>query len=146
MKSEKGFTLVEMLVSFTLFLLIVSFFPIIIPLAKQTYNPDFSMNEMEWEIFVNQLAMEYREAKEVRIHATTLTLKMENNQVITYERYEDKIRRRVDESGHEVVLQHIKNIMYEQQKERLLIRLTDGVNKGREEETITTFLMLAYET
>ncbi|MED3935297.1 competence type IV pilus minor pilin ComGF [Priestia megaterium] len=145
MKSEKGFTLVEMLVSFTLFLLIVSFFPIIIPLAKQAYNPDFSMNEMEWEIFVNQLAMEYREAKEVRIHATTLTLKMENNQVITYERYEDKIRRRVDESGHEVVLQHIKNIMYEQQKERLLIRLTDGVNKGRE-ETITTFLMLAHET
>jgi competence protein ComGF len=144
-KSEKGFTLVEMLVSFTLFLLIISFFPIIIPLAKQTYNPDFSMNEMEWEIFVNQLAMEYREAKEVGIHATTLTLKMENNQIITYERYEDKIRRRVDESGHEVVLQHIKNIMYEQQKERLLIRLTDGVNKGRE-ETITTFLMLAYET
>ncbi|RBN37217.1 competence protein ComG, partial [Priestia megaterium] len=50
MKREKGFTLVEMLVSFTLFLIIVSFFPIIIPLAKQTYNPDFSMNEMEWEI------------------------------------------------------------------------------------------------
>ncbi|ADF41305.1 MULTISPECIES: competence type IV pilus minor pilin ComGF [Priestia] len=145
MKREKGFTLVEMLVSFTLFLIIVSFFPIIIPLAKQTYNPDFSMNEMEWEIFVNQLAMEYREAKEVRIQATTLTLKMENNQIITYERYEDKIRRRVDESGHEVVLQHIKNIMYEQQKERLLIRSTDGVNKVRE-ETITTFLMLAYET
>ncbi|WP_394530465.1 competence type IV pilus minor pilin ComGF [Priestia aryabhattai] len=145
MKSEKGFTLVEMLVSFALFLIIVSFFPIIIPLAKQTYNPDFSMNEMEWEIFVNQLAMEYREVKEVRIHATTLTLKMENNQIITYERYEDKIRRRVDESGHEVVLQHIKNIMYEQQKERLLIRSTDGVNKVRE-ETITTFLMLAYET
>ncbi|MED4211483.1 competence type IV pilus minor pilin ComGF [Priestia megaterium] len=145
MKREKGFTLVEMLVSFTLFLIIVSFFPIIIPLAKQTYNPDFSMNEMEWEIFVNQLAMEYREAKEVRIQATTLTLKMENNEIITYERYEDKIRRRVDESGHEVVLQHIKNIMYEQQKERLLIRSTDGVNKVRE-ETITTFLMLAYET
>ncbi|ADE71499.1 competence type IV pilus minor pilin ComGF [Priestia sp. YIM B13446] len=145
MKREKGFTLVEMLVSFTLFLIIVSFFPIIIPLAKQTYNPDFSMNEMEWEIFVNQLAMEYREAKEVGIHATTLTLKMENNQIITYERYEDKIRRRVDESGHEVVLQHIKNIMYEQQKERLLIRSTDGVNKVRE-ETITTFLMLAHET
>ena len=103
------------------------------------------MNEMEWEIFVNQLAMEYREAKEVGINATTLTLKMENNQIITYERYEDKIRRRVDESGHEVVLQHIKNIMYEQQKERLLIRSTDGVNKVRE-ETITTFLMLAYET
>ncbi|AQU75834.1 competence type IV pilus minor pilin ComGF [Priestia megaterium] len=145
MKREKGFTLVEMLVSFTLFLIIVSFFPIIIPLAKQTYNPDFSMNEMEWEIFVNQLAMEYREAKEVGINATTLTLKMENNQIITYERYEDKIRRRVDESGHEVVLQHIKNIMYEQQKERLLIRSTDGVNKVRE-ETITTFLMLAHET
>ncbi|MDM8149040.1 competence type IV pilus minor pilin ComGF [Priestia megaterium] len=145
MKREKGFTLVEMLVSFTLFLIIVSFFPIIIPLTKQTYNPDFSMNEMEWEIFVNQLAMEYREAKEVRIQATTLTLKMENNQIITYERYEDKVRRRVDESGHEVVLQHIKNIMYEQQKERLLIRSTDGVNKVRE-ETITTFLMLAYET
>ncbi|WP_318615994.1 competence type IV pilus minor pilin ComGF [Priestia megaterium] len=144
MKREKGFTLVEMLVSFTLFLIIVSFFPIIIPLAKQTYNPDFSMNEMEWEIFVNQLAMEYREAKEVGIHATTLTLKTENNQIITYERYEDKIRRRVDESGHEVVLQHIKNIMYEQQKERLLIRSTDGVNKVRE-ETITTFLMLAHE-
>ncbi|QDZ78599.1 competence type IV pilus minor pilin ComGF [Priestia megaterium] len=145
MKREKGFTLVEMLVSFTLFLIIVSFFPIIIPLAKQTYNPDFSMNEMEWEIFVNQLAIEYREAKEVGIHATTLTLKMENNQIITYERYEDKIRRRVDESGHEVVLQHIKSIMYEQQKERLLIRSTDGVNKVRE-ETITTFLMLAHET
>ncbi|ANF48123.1 MULTISPECIES: competence type IV pilus minor pilin ComGF [Priestia] len=145
MKREKGFTLVEMLVSFTLFLIIVSFFPIIIPLAKQTYNPDFSMNEMEWEIFVNQLAMEYREAKEVGINATTLTLKMENNQIITYERYEDKIRRRVDESGHEVVLQHIKNIMYEQQTERLLIRSTDGVNKVRE-ETITTFLMLAHET
>ncbi|MFP7733117.1 competence type IV pilus minor pilin ComGF [Priestia aryabhattai] len=145
MKSEKGFTLVEMLVSFTLFLIIVSFLPIIIPLAKQTYNPDFSMNEMEWEIFINQLAMEYREAKEVKIHASTLTLKMENNQIITYERYEDKVRRRVDESGHEVVLQHIKSIMYEQQKERLLIRSTDGVNKVRE-ETITTFLMLAYET
>jgi competence protein ComGF len=144
-KSEKGFTLVEMLVSFTLFLIIVSFLPIIIPLAKQTYNPDFSMNEMEWEIFINQLAMEYREAKEVKIHASTLTLKMENNQVITYERYEDKIRRRVDESGHEVVLQHIKSIMYEQHKERLLIRSTDGVNKVRE-ETITTFLMFVYET
>ncbi|MGV2503453.1 type II secretion system protein, partial [Priestia megaterium] len=56
---EKGYTLVEMLVSFTLFLFIVSFFLIIIPLSKQTYNPHFRMNLMEWELFVNQLVMEY---------------------------------------------------------------------------------------
>ncbi|TYR82427.1 competence protein ComG [Priestia megaterium] len=142
MKNEKGFTLLEMLISFCLFLMIISFIPILVPVMKQVYNPPSIMNEMEWEIFMNQLSKEYRQAKHVTVQGSTLTLSMHDERAVVYEQFENKIRRRVNSSGHEVVLQYVKKVYYKKKNHQLNVQVINEQNQTRQ-QTITNFL--AYE-
>ncbi|MBN8250391.1 prepilin-type N-terminal cleavage/methylation domain-containing protein [Priestia flexa] len=139
MRNQKGFTLVEMLLSLTIFFVIVSFIPPVLSLANQKYAPDDLATEMEWEIFIQQLTKEYRRAHHVSVNERILSLRIDGEPLVTYEPFNDKVRRRVDQSGHEVVLQFVKLIEYKYESNLLHIKV---VYKHGEihETTIKTFM------
>ncbi|MCM3002457.1 competence type IV pilus minor pilin ComGF [Priestia koreensis] len=112
MKNQKGFTLLEMLISLSLFSFLIAFQPLLMNLIKQFHQADETIELQEWEIFIQQLTFDLREATEFRIQEQKLLLITKDNLAVTYERYGNKARRQVDGRGHEIVLQGIKTIVF----------------------------------
>lgn len=111
--SNNGFTLIETLLTFALFLMMASLFPLMIQAIPKITITDAHF--MEIDLFFNQLAMEIRQSKEVSINGSTLLLSQTNGDIVTIEKYQDKIRRRVFGAGHEVYLNNIKAVTYEKE-------------------------------
>lgn len=124
-RNEKGFTLLEMLLTFSIFLLIVSFIPMMINVVFIDSKTEKSFNELEWEVFIQQAKIEIREATEITATNDTLFFNMSNGDIISYEKYQDVIRRRVNNRGHEVLLQNIVKVEYTPVSNGILIETVD---------------------
>lgn len=110
--TERGFTLIEVILSLFFLMIIVSFIPMMIQFVPQLRTVE-TVAEKEVRLFLNQLAMEVREARTVTISGTTLTLVKPNGQIITIEKYNNHIRRKVDRQGHDLFIQNIAYVGYE---------------------------------
>lgn len=144
MNKESGFTFVEMLLTFSVLLVIVSFMSPFLRVMYQQTSPEF--NQLEWQVFVQQVKMEIREAKYLTITNQNRTLSFINpkGQKISYEVYQDKIRRRVNGTGNEVILQKITSIFYSPRINGCKISITtvDGTSL---DVVVTSFITLEVE-
>lgn len=116
--NSKGFTLLEILVSVSLLCTISFFFP---PLYSILLKHDFSesrIQEMEWDVFCSQAKKEVRKSTKLEVVGGKLMLTSEVGTVI-YEVYGNMLRRRVNMTGHEILLQHIDSVSF--------LLLEDGV-------------------
>lgn len=136
--NSKGFTVVEMLCAFSIFLLIVSFFPVCLRLVSQEGSVEERLQKMEWEVFIGQAKKEIRMSDKVSVDRNILTL-AKNGQSIIYERYGSKIRRRVNLMGHEVTLQNIKTVTFKEVVNGVQISVVDQFNQS-ESRIIRTIL------
>lgn len=103
---ENGFTLIEMLLSFSIFSFIIVFIVHTIPLLKyHTYSTE-NLDQLHWEIFLNQMKREIRTVERIQIGRRELEF-IKDTRLITYERYGEKVRRRVDYAGNETLLFNI---------------------------------------
>ncbi|MFS0861536.1 competence type IV pilus minor pilin ComGF [Fredinandcohnia sp. 179-A 10B2 NHS] len=144
MNKESGFTFVEMLLTFSVLLVIVSFMS---PFLRVIYHQTSSeFNQLEWQVFVQQVKMEIREAKNLSITNQNHTLSFINprGQKISYEVYQDKIRRRVNGTGNEVILQKITSIIYTPKSNGCMISITtvDGTSL---DVVVSSFMTLEVE-
>lgn len=125
MKKEAGYTLLEMLISFSLFLMMMSFVPIIIKMTKEHQETSVSLSTLEWDLFVQQLTLEIRAGHQVECSNQKLTFVNDYNQMVTYEKYGNMIRRRVNGTGHEVVLQNVSSAQFIKVPQGVLIQIKD---------------------
>ncbi len=117
---EKGFTFVEMLVTFSILLVILSF---IAPFLGVVYRDnDEQFNKLEWQILIQQMKMEIREASEISVSKnSSVSFYNAAGDVVSFEKYTDKIRRRVNSKGHELLLQQITDVTFEPKTNGFLI-------------------------
>lgn len=122
-KADKGFSLLEVLFSLSIIMVIFTLLPsLLVSISnKQSSDP---FNPFEWEVFVQQAKMEIREAEKVTISGNVVYFHVGNNQVVTYEPYQDQIRRRVNGTGHEVLLQKIAGVVFSLETNGILITIT----------------------
>lgn len=132
--NEKGFTMVDALYGFTIFLLIMSLIPLTMNHIIQSSETDKIIAKMEWNIFVQQLKKEVRLSEGIEIANGKLIVR-KNQQQISYEKYGSNIRRRVNGTGHEIVLQNVGDVTYEEQRKSMVIRMIDT-----RDETHTTLI------
>ncbi|WP_078413749.1 competence type IV pilus minor pilin ComGF [Priestia abyssalis] len=125
MKKEAGYTLLEMLISFSLFLMMMSFVPIIIKMTKEHQETSVSLSTLEWDLFVQQLTSEIRTGHQVECSHQKLTFVNDSHQTVTYEKYGNMIRRRVNGNGHEVALQNISSAQFIKVHQGVLIQIKD---------------------
>lgn len=107
--NNRGIVLLDMLFSLFLFLVIVSFLPLFLQMILDIQPMERQLRNLEWEIFAQQLKKEVRMSESINIDQNKLLLYV-NGENIQYEWYSNKIRRRVNVSGHEVVLQGIETV------------------------------------
>jgi competence protein ComGF len=129
--NNKGFTMLEMLFAFSIFCLIISYVPIFYKIVIHEDSLNRRLQEMEWEVFVSQVKKEIRMSDRLQISGSKLFLE-KDGRLILYEKYGDNLRRRVDFSGHEVLLQQVDSIDFKKLHNGVQMTVTD---KGGREKT-----------
>ncbi|GMB07644.1 competence type IV pilus minor pilin ComGF [Thermolongibacillus altinsuensis] len=132
-KREGGFTLLEMLIVLSAFLVVVSFVSLFFRMSAAYVNSGGKFNRFEWLVFNQQAKVELRETKEIKIVNSTIYFYKQNGEKVTYEKYGSFIRRRVNDQGHEIMLQHISSVFYSSENQGLRIRVM--TDRGDEYET-----------
>lgn len=122
--NEKGFTLMEALVSFSVVLIITAFLPILFQTIYTLLKEEKGIHPLELEVFTQQAKMEIRTAKSVTTTDKVLTIRNGNNQSITFEKYQGNIRRRVNGTGHEIMLQNVKDVVFVQTRNGAILFIT----------------------
>lgn len=131
-QQEKGFTLIEVLMSLMIFFVVLSLLITTFHLASNYTVKRGEFHYFEWLVFIQQTKIELRESKNVWIYGTTIQFDKWTGERVTYEKYGTIIRRRVNSTGHEIMLQFIQHVSYE--KEQTGIRVHVLTDKGDEYE------------
>lgn len=129
MFNNKGFTLVEMILAFSIFLIIASFIPVSIHMIYANGQVDERLQKMEWEVFIAQVKKEIRMSNGADVNSNHLLLK-NDEQIISYERYGQSIRRQVGMKGHEIMLQNVKDVKFEKTIQGIKISVQDIYNQS----------------
>jgi competence protein ComGF len=131
--NNRGFTLVEMLLAFSIFSLIVSFLPLMLPIIIDERPLDERIQRLEWEVFISQIKKEIRMGQRVTVLNQRIQLEMDG-QIIIYEKYGSNLRRRVDGKGHEILIQKVEDFRFEKLVNGILVTITDTYGHQYREE------------
>lgn len=110
-QSEEAFTLLEILFSFMVFTVMVFFISPLFTILLQHNDVQKRLQTMEWEVFCSQIKKEIRMSTKIQVVSNHLEL-TEDTGTITYEKYENLLRRRVNNTGHEVMFQNISAVKF----------------------------------
>ncbi|MFD1736525.1 competence type IV pilus minor pilin ComGF [Bacillus salitolerans] len=124
-KCERGFTLLEMLLVLIIYLSIAFLFPLIIQVFEKWTNEKTILHPFEWEVATRQLSIEIREAKKMVISDNTIELITTSGNSVTYKMYNQALLRQVNNKGHEIVLQNIRNFQVVDEEYSIRIDVTD---------------------
>lgn len=121
----------EMLLCFFIFTIILSLLIVPLQLMLDRHFSEKELQGMEWEVFVLELKKETKKAQYIGVSNNKLFLYVDGR-MVTYERYENSIRRRVDSTGHEVALQGVTNVDFTSCKNGFRIEVINrfGVKKN----------------
>lgn len=122
--SMKGFTMLEMLFSFTLFCLFTSFLPPLFQILFADHSIEARIQRMEWEVFVSQIKKEIQTSDDINIVNSQLVL-LDGEEMITFQKYGSQIRRLVNMRGHEIVLQNVASVQFEKRGRNVSITVVD---------------------
>ncbi|MCA0986005.1 competence type IV pilus minor pilin ComGF [Guptibacillus algicola] len=127
--NEKGFTLIEVLITLMILLALTAVLPSLMISSVRTSGLD--PQQEEEQLFYVLVAREVRGASYVVTNGKNLTLTKPSGDTITFEMYGNVIRRRVNGTGHEVVLQGVKGMTIEISGPRIKVGLvlTNGSTK-----------------
>lgn len=127
--NHKGFTMLEMLFSFSIFCLIASLLPIMFQILFDNYSIESRIQKMEWELFVSQLKKEIQSSDFVDVMNGELILR-DGEETISYQSFQRVIRRRVDGKGHEVVLQNVETVSFSKKDSKVSVEVKDTLGVG----------------
>ncbi|EAE6206803.1 competence protein ComGF [Listeria innocua] len=127
-KSTSAFTLLETILSITIVLSISS----LIPLFFECYHKTIQLSNLdqtsEWQLFLVQTRLELEKATNIQVHPEKLSFKVNDN-LITYSKYNNILRRQVNGKGHEPLLHKVTNWQITNEENQLILKVTFSNNK-----------------
>lgn len=131
--NNSGFTLIEAMAALSIFLMIVFFISPVFQIMMDNRDLKMRVQQMEWDVFCSQAKKEVRMSKFAEIINGKLILTKETEKV-TYEKYGTNLRRRVNLTGHEIMLQNVSEATFDVMKNSVHISVKDL--HGKEYETV----------
>lgn len=104
--NDGGFTLIEALLSFMIFCIISLSIPLLMKGVETIKNEMVPPYYYEWNLFSESLKNELWKGTDIKVLPQEISFN-KNGEKISYEKYNSSIRRRVNDTGHEVVLQSV---------------------------------------
>ncbi|HHQ1149363.1 TPA: competence type IV pilus minor pilin ComGF [Listeria innocua] len=127
-KSTSAFTLLETILSITIVLSISS----LIPLFFECYHKTIQLSNLdqtsEWQLFLIQTRLELEKATDIQVNPEKLSFKVNDN-LITYSKYNNILRRQVNGKGHEPLLHKVTNWQITNEENQLILKVTFSNNK-----------------
>lgn len=124
LRKNDGFTMIEMLMSLLILMVISIFVLQFFTIIHTQIGTKNKMHPKEWEIFTLQMQQEIRSSKNQEVVENKLYL-LSGEDISLIEQYNDKLRRRVNGAGHEVVLQNISKLNVEKDGNVIVLNITD---------------------
>ncbi|WP_042345991.1 ComGF family competence protein [Bacillus massiliigorillae] len=90
-----------------------------------------SLNPMEWEVFINNVMREVRRGDTTTVTSTKVYIN-NSGSITMIEQYGIMLRRRVDYSGHEVLLHNVKHFTVSKIDSMIKINVIDTNDKAYE--------------
>ncbi|MCM2531676.1 prepilin-type N-terminal cleavage/methylation domain-containing protein [Neobacillus pocheonensis] len=109
--NEQAFTLIEVLFAFSIFTIIAFFITPTLQIMLNSKGDQPRIQEMEWEVFCGQIKKEIRMSTHAEVVAGRLVLTDAPDTVI-YEKYGNNLRRRVNYTGNETLLQNVSEYTF----------------------------------
>lgn len=103
--------MIESLFVLIIFISIAALFPLIYGVVYRTGGQLEPERRAEWELFVLQLRKEINVSHSLHITEQKLTF-IHGEDVISIEKYNEGVRRRVSGRGHEMILQQASSIQF----------------------------------
>jgi competence protein ComGF len=107
-----------------MFTIIVFFMVPVLQIILTNKDTQVSLQEMEWDVFCSQIKKEIRMSSRAEVVAGRLVL-TKNNETIFYEKYGNNLRRRVNSTGHEILLQNVSEVTYSLLNNAVRIKVKD---------------------
>ncbi|RXI99588.1 hypothetical protein DS745_14790 [Anaerobacillus alkaliphilus] len=126
MKHKNGFTLVEVLIAFSILILLTSFLPQAIKVIR--FEPKL-LHHMETSLFFQQLTLDVQLSSTIQVANNILYLQQNNEEEVTYAYFQNRVRRQVNHKGQEIVLQNISTIKFTKWKNGIDVLITDIYNQ-----------------
>ena len=111
LRNEGAFTLIEALLALSIFTTIVFFVMPMLQVILHDINSTSRVQQLEWDVFCSQVKKEVRMSSRVEVASGRLYL-TNNPETILYEKYGNNIRRRVNSTGHEIILQNAAEVNF----------------------------------
>ncbi|MGM0874242.1 MAG: competence type IV pilus minor pilin ComGF [Bacillota bacterium] len=128
--NEQGYTFLNLILSFFIYSIIISSLTIILHfLLSHSQHPN-DLKPYEWELFVIQLHKEFKEANNVVVNKTEVTLLNKQGQLISINHYQNLIRRQVVGKGHEIFLLNVKSVTFQQEPSGVRISVVSEAGKN----------------
>lgn len=119
LKSNKGFTLSETMLSLTLLMIILSLsYPLLHSLKGPSYYKELSARQ-----FFTFIQQEVQFARKASIEGNTFQLIDSRHRTITIEQYQSIVRKRVGGKGHESLLLNVKLFTVQQAGSDFLVQV-----------------------
>nr|WP_202045013.1 competence type IV pilus minor pilin ComGF [Listeria innocua] len=120
--------MLETILSITIVLSISS----LIPLFFECYHKTIQLSNLdqtsEWQLFLVQTRLELEKATNIQVNPEKLSFKVNDN-LITYSKYNNILRRQVNGKGHEPLLHKVTNWQITNEENQLILKVTFSNNK-----------------
>ncbi len=138
--NEQGFTLLETLFSLIIFIIIISITTSSLKSFVNRNNQFESVNKLEWDNFIKEVQKEANKSISFTIYSDMLIFEDSIHVTSSYRKYATIIRRQKLGTGHEIVLQNIRSIEFQQiSKKQIFIKVVD-LKGGIYEKSIRLFI------
>lgn len=138
--NEKGFTLIESLLSLVIFMIIISITTSSLSGFVKRNHHQGSLNRLEWDNFINEVQEEANTSINQTVYSELLIFEDSSHVTSSYQKYADIVRRQVIGTGHEIVLQNISSITFKKNgKYQIIVKVVD-LNGGIFEKNIRLFI------
>ncbi|MDP4162831.1 MAG: competence type IV pilus minor pilin ComGF [Bacillota bacterium] len=129
--NHNGFTLIEALAALSVFLLIVFFMAPVFQIIMNNNDLKLKNQQMEWDVFCSQMKKEVRMGTKADVLNNSLFL-TNGPDTIIYEKNGSNLRRRVNYTGNEIILQNVKEVVFTPLKNAIKVNVIDLMGKEYE--------------
>jgi competence protein ComGF len=126
---NSGFTIAEALLGLAAFCLLAALLPLSFQVFSKVDQGNSRLQTMQWEVFASQIKKEIRMSQKINSQDNRLFLTRDSDSIL-YEKFGTNVRRRVNLTGNEILLQNVKTIQFESIKNGIIIKVVDIWNKN----------------
>lgn len=121
---NSGFTLAEALLGLAAFCVFAALLPLSFQVFSKVDQGNSRLQTMQWEVFSSQIKKEIRMSQKINPQVNKLFLTRDSDSIL-YEKYGTNVRRRVNLTGNEILLQNVKSIQFDPIKNGTIVKVED---------------------